>query len=139
MPCYNEEMVGFGFSFLSFFVEYICKQESDSMRILDLIFQCWLVSEDPGTKRWLLVKQDSSWSTGNIEEIFCFLYKSCFIKLLFFFFCKQFFWVYLSRGEPSWCFSTDIWHFPFVFRGPFWLQFQVMSFYYTSSEAGVQL
>lgn len=68
MPWYNEEMVGFGFSF--FLSLTLLKRETNSMQILDLIFQCWLVSEDPGMKRWLLVKQDSSWSAGNREEIF---------------------------------------------------------------------
>lgn len=74
------------------------------MQILDSIFQCWLVLEDPGTKRWLLVKQDSSWSAGNIDESFgFFLYKSCFIKLLFCFFINSFsgFICLFLRDEPS--------------------------------------
>lgn len=81
MPCKNEEMVGVGFFFLFFFffAEYLWKQESDSMQILNLIFQCWLVLQDPGTKRWLLVKQDSSWSAGNIDESFWF-----FVQIMFY-------------------------------------------------------
>lgn len=55
MPWYNEEMVGFGFSFFLSFS--LLKRETNSMQILDLIFQCWLVSEDPGMKRWLSVSK----------------------------------------------------------------------------------
>lgn len=82
MPCYDEEMVGFGFSFLSFALWNIFGNLRISlysfyhsilfMQLLDLIFQCWLVSEDPGTKKWLLVNKDSSWSTGKKEESFWF-------------------------------------------------------------------